>query len=241
MKTYLYIEAKEKILNLITSGTFKFNERIWNERTLASKLGYSRTTIKNAINSLVADNILEKRRGDGTYLVEVISTDNLVKIGDDAPNSFTQIMRINKRNTNSRVWSFKAIYHSAKLKLIFGNQYEDFYELIRTRMVAQQVIAFQKSYIPFREFEDAHRYDFGKLSLYDYMDFRNKKPIVFHTIFQAQPVEKDSFIAKQLNLEAERYLLYFEYQGFTKRKKLVEYTQSWYHPNFINYKNTIKR
>lgn len=242
MSSFLYQEAKKKILDIIASGEFKPNSKIWNERVFAQKLGYTRSTIKNAINSLVEDNILEKRRGDGTYLVNE-NVNNSFEIGDDSPNSFTQLVKINRQEVVNRVESFKLIYDNKDLAIIFDNKYSDFYELIRTRIVDNIVVAVQKSYIPFSLFEDAHRYDFSNMSLYDYMDFKNHKPTKFETRIEARSISDNQFVEDTIKLDKSKYtyLLFLEYRGFSDKKEMVEYTKSWYNPDFISYKIKVKR
>ncbi|UQS82474.1 GntR family transcriptional regulator [Bombilactobacillus folatiphilus] len=241
MSRYLYQSAKKDLLNLIADGTFLPNSKIWNERKLATTLGYTRSTIKNAIDALVEDNILQKYPGDGTYLVQLSAEDPL-RIGDNAPNSFTQLMRVNKKSLTSHVESFQALYRNTELADLFHNGAQDFYELVRTRFVAQNPLALQKAYIPFKKFPDAHRYDFSQLSLYDYMDFKNKKPIQFKTKIRAfKLVDAQVQLSQLFSPTDYAYLLYFEYWGYTNKHELVEYTQSWYNPEFVNYKITTKR
>jgi GntR family transcriptional regulator len=227
MSVFLYQEAKKRILDIISSGIFEPNSKIWNERVFSEELGFTRATIKKAINSLVEDNILEKRRGDGTYLINLDSTDSF-EIGADSPNSFTQLMKINKRMAINKVESFKLIYDNKNLANIFLNKYKDFYELLRTRLVDDTVIAVQKSYIPFKIFPDAHRYDFGKTSLYDYMDFKNHKPISFKTKIETRSITDNKFVEENIKLNKTNYayLLYLEYRGFTPKKEMVEYAMS---------------
>lgn len=242
MSSFLYQEAKKKILDLISNGTFAPNEKIWNERVLSEKLGYKRSTVKNAINSLAEDNILEKRRGNGTYLISD-SISSSFEIGDDSPNSFTQLMKINNRQAVNRVESFKLVYNDKSVSKVYFNKHNEFYELLRTRLVNKTVVAVQMSYIPFRIFEDAHRYDFSKMSLYDYMDFKNHKPISFKTRIEARPVTDNQFVEEKIKLDRTKYayLLYLEYRGYTGKNEMVEYTKSWYNPDFISYKINVKK
>ncbi|WEV40379.1 GntR family transcriptional regulator [Lactobacillus sp. ESL0684] len=235
MSKFLYEEAKTKILDLIIKNEVAPNTRIWNERILSQRLGYSRSTIKRAINSLVSDNVLEKRPGSGTYL-KGAKLNNSLAIGDSSPNSFTQITRINQKTVSNQVESFKMVYQDPTKENLFAPQTE-FYELIRTRKANNKIVALQKSYFPFRQFSDAHRYDFGKLSLYDYMESKKLKPHHFKTTIKA---EFDNDIASRMNLVKEKYLLLFEYLGYTREDELVEYTLSWYDPNVVNFEMKIR-
>lgn len=64
-------KVKSEMLDLITvQKKYKPGEKLPNEKELALELGVSRTTIREAIQYLVTQNILEVRRGKGTYVAE---------------------------------------------------------------------------------------------------------------------------------------------------------------------------
>lgn len=58
----------EQIKQLILDGTFPLGEKIPSEQELASLLGVSRNTIRDAVKLLVSKNILNIERGIGTYV-----------------------------------------------------------------------------------------------------------------------------------------------------------------------------
>lgn len=61
----------DEIFNMITvDKRFKKGDKLPNENELALELKVSRTTLREAIRILVAHNILEIRRGKGTYVTE---------------------------------------------------------------------------------------------------------------------------------------------------------------------------
>lgn len=62
--------VSEEIEKFIVTGSFKPGDKIPNEFNLASMLGVGRSTIREAVRSLKSRNILEVRRGDGTYVCE---------------------------------------------------------------------------------------------------------------------------------------------------------------------------
>ena len=76
-------EIVEQIKQLITSGDLKPGERIPSERELATMLGVSRPSVREAIMVLEAMGFLESRQGGGTYvrsLTEVTIADPLSNI-----------------------------------------------------------------------------------------------------------------------------------------------------------------
>jgi GntR family transcriptional repressor for pyruvate dehydrogenase complex len=56
---------------MIRDGQIRPGERLPNERDLAQRLGVSRPSLREAIRALAAMNVLEVRRGDGTYVTSL--------------------------------------------------------------------------------------------------------------------------------------------------------------------------
>jgi GntR family transcriptional regulator len=66
----LYQQVRELLLARIASGVWRPAEALPSEQTLASELGVSHGTVRKALDSLAADNLVERRQGKGTYVVE---------------------------------------------------------------------------------------------------------------------------------------------------------------------------
>ena len=60
--------TSEKIIKLIVNNNLKIGDKLPNEYELADKLGVGRSTIREAIKALVSRNILEIKRGSGTFI-----------------------------------------------------------------------------------------------------------------------------------------------------------------------------
>ncbi|HEY0687341.1 MAG TPA: FadR/GntR family transcriptional regulator [Steroidobacter sp.] len=54
----------------VVSGKFTPDRRLPSERSLATKLAVSRSTVRDAMTTLVSRGMLTRRRGDGTYVVD---------------------------------------------------------------------------------------------------------------------------------------------------------------------------
>lgn len=63
-------QAADQIVNLIVDNNWESGNKLPNEYELAKQLNVSRNTLREAIRALVSRNILEIRRGDGTYIAE---------------------------------------------------------------------------------------------------------------------------------------------------------------------------
>lgn len=62
--------AAQQIVSLIVDGTFAPGDKLPGELQLAQRLGVGRSTVREAIKSLVSRNVLEIHRGNGTFVCE---------------------------------------------------------------------------------------------------------------------------------------------------------------------------
>ncbi|HAS90571.1 MAG TPA: FadR family transcriptional regulator [Desulfovibrio sp.] len=64
-----------QIAELIESGNFKKGDKLPAERALAERFKVSRSSIREAIKSLAQKNLVESRRGNGTYILADMDAD----------------------------------------------------------------------------------------------------------------------------------------------------------------------
>ena len=66
----LYLQVKDRILRSIVDGQYKQGEVIPSESHLARMFGTSISTIRQALSILVAEDVLEKKQGKGTFVTQ---------------------------------------------------------------------------------------------------------------------------------------------------------------------------
>lgn len=64
----LYVQVKNYIRKRIESGELRPHDALPGERELVSRLGLSRTTVRQALTDLVSEGILYRRHGKGTFV-----------------------------------------------------------------------------------------------------------------------------------------------------------------------------
>ena len=79
-------EVFEQMKKNIIDGIWKSGEKIPGENDLCKMLGVSRVSVREAIHRLVGMGVLEIKRGEGTFISEVIS--------EDAFNSFLSFLMV---------------------------------------------------------------------------------------------------------------------------------------------------
>lgn len=65
----------DQIRELVFRGTLKPGEKMMTERQLAEKMNVSRTTIRDAVQRLVAVGLLEQKQGQGTFVKSLLSAE----------------------------------------------------------------------------------------------------------------------------------------------------------------------
>lgn len=68
--TPLYHQLAERLTNAIRAGEFAPGERIPSEPRLAAEYGIGRPTVRQALDALVRQGLLSRRRGSGTFVRE---------------------------------------------------------------------------------------------------------------------------------------------------------------------------
>src|SRR5579862_5609179 len=63
-----HMRVLERLQTAISSGALPLNARLPSSRTLARDLGLSRNTVDEALSRLVADGVVVRRRGIGSFV-----------------------------------------------------------------------------------------------------------------------------------------------------------------------------
>jgi GntR family transcriptional repressor for pyruvate dehydrogenase complex len=78
----------DQLREFILRGQFKPGEKIMTERELSEALNVSRTSVRDAVNRLVALELLEHRQGQGTFVrISGQSRDNPVALAMETPDA----------------------------------------------------------------------------------------------------------------------------------------------------------
>ncbi|MCK8617579.1 GntR family transcriptional regulator [Fructobacillus sp. M158] len=97
-----YIEIHNEIRQRIAAGEWKTNKRLPAERELAAAFNVSRMTLRQAIQTLVDEGILERRVGSGTFVAEKKVSERALGV-----TSFTELMNKSGRHAQSVTVSYK--------------------------------------------------------------------------------------------------------------------------------------
>lgn len=97
----VYIQIHDQLKDEIEKGVWKVGDRLPSERELSVKFGVSRMTLRQAIQTLADEGILERKIGSGTYVANEKVQEKM-----SGTTSFTDIMESQNRTPSSKTISF---------------------------------------------------------------------------------------------------------------------------------------
>lgn len=160
-------EAVEKLEDFIVVNRLTANTRIPSERDLCEMWGVSRSTLRQAVDTLVSWGVLYRVQGSGVYVAVSKKNRNMVGVDSMIGELRQQGIFLAKKIISARVIeATKQI--SRKLKVPLGRKV---YEYIRVRTVDYVPSVMETTYIDCQQYPDFGEYYNEKTSM-DYI-FRN--------------------------------------------------------------------
>ena len=127
-----YEEITENIRNGILSGKYNPNEQLPLEKEMCEYYGVSRITIKKAVDELVIQGLIIKRRGSGTF-VKAVGGDDVQELS--MAKQFEGFSETNKdKKVSSKIVKFEVIHPTEEIATKLKITCDDFvYYTVRTR------------------------------------------------------------------------------------------------------------
>ena len=107
----LYYQLETVFRSKIASGEWAVGSKIPNEIELAKKYGVSIVTVKQSLSTLVAEGLISRKRGSGTYVEDTTEGDILHPL----EGSLTQAIGGMMASTSMRVFDYKFINPPKKI------------------------------------------------------------------------------------------------------------------------------
>ncbi|MCM1571411.1 GntR family transcriptional regulator [Latilactobacillus sakei subsp. carnosus] len=121
MESPVYIQIHNQLKKDIEAGKWSIGDRIPSERELALNFEVSRMTLRQAVQTLVDEGILERRIGAGTYVANRKVQEKMSGV-----TSFTDLMTAQGKTPSSKTISFHianpSLSEAEKLQLKDGEQ-----------------------------------------------------------------------------------------------------------------------
>jgi GntR family transcriptional regulator len=191
-----YYLLKKDLIKKIENDLFKTNEQIPSERELIQMYGYSRITVRKAIDDLVNEGYLYRVHGKGTYVKGNDVQQNIVSL-----NSITTDILAMGKVPSRKVLKFKVdkTFLKRAEELEIDNN-DDVVILDRIYFADKEPINRTTDYLPAKYFPNINNYDFSKNSLFQVIEEEYKIKIT-RAVRTIEAVLADEEIAGMLELK----------------------------------------
>ena len=230
----MYIQIRKQILEMIENKKLKEGDPILSENQLVRELGVSRMTIRQAINNLVSNGYLEKKRGIGTFLKK--QDLDRIEISLNIFENFTQQIRRIGKEPSSKVKIIEKRISNKRIARILGiEEKEKILYIERLRFMGKTPLLLEQSYMLYPMFNDINirilegsKYEYIEKNGYSIKGRRSE-------IMAEIPSE---YVSELLNLVENQPALKINSIAFLEKGKAFEYSETTF--NQRKYRFTLK-
>ena len=142
-----YQEIANELRNQIQEGVYKAGEQLALEREMCEQYGVSRITIKKAVDQLVKEGLVVKRRGSGTF-VKSLANEAVHDIS--MANQFSGFSKVFEgHKVSTKVVRFDIIHPTAEVAEKLNITTDDFvYDIVRLRQVDGSPVVIEYTNMP---------------------------------------------------------------------------------------------
>jgi len=236
-------EVISSIEEAIRSGIFKPGQKLQSEPTLASQLGISRNTLREAVNILVDKGVLYRMRGIGTFisgqseymlqtnLEQVLSTSQLIRSKGHEPGQ--RRFRVNTETASDAT--------ARQLQIEVGQQV---LHISRIRTVDKIPVIFSDEYVPMELLSTVAQPDEAKdmanWSIYEYL--AEAGYTIDMAVTRIKSMLTDHHLSRLLEIKEGQPILRLEQIHFSKNYvKPVLYCINYHNDSMIDVEVIRKR
>ncbi len=217
----LHYQIKQQIRDLIDSNTWQHGMQIPTELELCESFGVSRTTIRQALQTLVNDGLLERHRGKGTFVCRPKLEQPMTNV-----YSLHRFLLSRGLTPETRVLELKhAIARSHTASSLRVDAGAPVWKLTRLRLGSGRPMAIDTSWLPTSIWPQFDLQDLEGRSLYDILFTRHGRRVK-----RAQevwePVLLDSYEAEILESKQGSPAFLIERTTYDEADTPVEFTKT---------------
>ncbi len=232
----LYAKIEAALLSEITEGRLAPGTQLPAEEQLISRFAVSRTTVRKAVENLVARGLVEIRRGRGTFVTQPKILQELTQL-----TGFAEDMVVLGRHPSSRLLDKRIVNADVTvaqhLDLTPGTAV---YRIERVRLADGIPMSFDETYLPVEIGEKVVSNNLDAEPIFDLLENKYALPLI-EARYQLEAVVADRRVARALEVEPGAAIFLIERTSFTDEQKPVDYEKLYYRGDAIRFATTLSR
>ena len=227
----LYLQLARQLGDAVRNGRYQVHEALPSERNLSDSLGVSRVTARKAIDQLVEQGLVVRKRGSGNYIAPHI------ELPLSRLSSFSEELSRRGYTPSSRWLARGIVTAAADEHLSLGLSPAALVaRLERLRLADNVVVAYEVSVLPQTVLLNPHEVE-G--SLYEYLTRTKQSPAraLQHIKAQNAPAK----LAEQLGIPVGQAVLFITRVGYLESGQAVELTHSYCRSDYYDFVAEMRR
>nr|WP_192871302.1 GntR family transcriptional regulator [Advenella sp. S44] len=234
--TPLYAQIEAALAAEISSGQLAAGVQLPSEERLIARFHMSRTTIRKAIDNLVARGLVEIRRGKGTFVTHPKITQALTEL-----TGFAEDMVVLGRHPTSRLLDKRIVTADEKiaqaLQIPVGTQV---YRIERVRLADGIPMSFDETYLPLEIGDKVVSNNLDVEPIFDLLENKYALPLV-EASYQLEAVIADLHVAQALNIAIGAPIFLIERTSYSTGERPVDYEKLYYRGDSIRFATRLSR
>jgi len=227
----LYLQLAHKLAQAIREGRYRADEALPSERLLSESLDLSRVTARKAIDRLVEQGLIIRKRGSGNYIAPRLEQP-LSRL-----TSFSEALQQRGFKPGSR-WLARGVTTAApdeqlSLGLSIGERVA---RLERLRLADAVVMAYEVSVLPESVLPDPQSVE---ASLYEHLSKAGGSPV--RALQHLRAINADARLAELLEVPVGQAVLFITRVGFLESGQPIELTHSYCRSDYYDFVAELKR
>jgi GntR family transcriptional regulator len=232
----LYARVETALAAEIAGGGLPPGSQLPPEDRLVERFAVSRTTVRKAVEHLVARGLVEIRRGKGTFVAEPKLTQALTGL-----SGFVEDMVALGRHPTARLLDKRPVPAAETVARQLGvAQGTQVYRIERVRLADGVPMSFDEAYLPLDIGEKVASNDLEAEPIFDLLELRYDLPLV-EAQYQLEAVTADQRVAQALGVETGSPIFLIERTSYTEGQRPVDYEKLYYRGDLIRFSTRLSR
>lgn len=232
----LYARVEAALTSDISDGVLPPGSQLPPEDRLIERFGVSRTTVRKAIENLVARGLVEIRRGKGTFVAQPKITQELTEL-----TGFVEDMQALGRTPTARLLDMQIVPADAdvarQLAVPAGSLVM---RIQRVRLADGIAMSFDRTYLPREIGEKVATHDFEAEPIFSLLEDKYDLPLT-EADYRLEAVTATPEVAQALAVETGSAVFLIERTSYTEGRRPIDYEKLHYRGDMIRFVTRLAR
>lgn len=232
----LHAQVEESLVRSIAGGALRPGARLLSEDSLVERYAVSRTTIRTAIQSLIARGLVEIRRGKGTFVTQPVITQELTEL-----TGFVEDMQALGRDPSAQVLDRRIVAASEtvarQLSLQRGTAVV---RIQRVRLADCVPLSFDETYLPQDLGEKIMADDLENQPIFSLLEQKYSTPLL-DAEYRLAAVASHGTVARALGINPGGPIFLIERTTYSDNRRPVDYERLYYRGDHIRFVTRLTR